>query len=79
VIESDLARVIDDFCGTPPRWPLPWPPRYVFKRERLSAVQLLATAARFHAAAGAMGRRPEALSFEAAAEKLADAGLERLG
>ena len=70
-----LASIVEDICGTPPRWPLPWPPRNPFKRDALSAVQLLAAAARFQAAADSLDSQPE---IEQVADQLFDAGLSRL-
>jgi hypothetical protein len=70
-----LATIVDDFCGTPPRWPFPWPPRNPFKRDALSAVQLLAAAARFQEAADSLELQPE---VETVADQLFEAGLGRL-
>jgi hypothetical protein len=70
-----LATIVDDFCGTPPRWPFPWPPRNPFKRDALSAVQLLAAAARFQEAADSLELQPE---VEKVADQLFEAGLSRL-
>jgi hypothetical protein len=75
LIQSDLQRVVDDFCGTPPRWPMPWPPKSPFKRDSLSAVQLLAAGCRFQQAADRLRSQPE---LEMASEQLIEAGLARL-
>ncbi|HSS42178.1 MAG TPA: hypothetical protein VLK37_06440 [Solirubrobacterales bacterium] len=69
-----LATIVDDFCGTPPRWPLPWPKRKPFKREALSAVQLLAAAARFQEAADSLDSSQELAEV---ADQLFEAGLGR--
>jgi len=68
-------KFIDDICGTPPRWPLPWPRKKPFKRESLSAVQLLAAAARFQEAADSLDSQ---LELEQVADRLFEAGLSRL-
>lgn len=70
-----LKTIVDDFCGTPPRWPRPWPPRNPFKRDALSAVQLLAAGARFQEAADSLDSQPE---LEQVADQLFEAGLSRL-
>jgi hypothetical protein len=78
LFEADLQEMIDDFCGTPPRWRMPWPPRSAFKRDSLSAIQILAAAYRLYDAVESQGRRPEALALESAAEQMMNMGLERL-
>jgi hypothetical protein len=76
---SDLQRFVDDVCGTPPRWPLPWPPpRRRLSPNGLSPVQLLVAGARFQAASDHVGGnalQPELLD---AADRLFEAGLSRL-
>jgi hypothetical protein len=74
-ISQSWDEVIDDFCGTPPRWPFPWPPKRPFKRESLSAVQLLALAARFQEAADSLDSE---LALDQAADQLFEVALKRL-
>jgi hypothetical protein len=74
-VGSMMQAFIDDFCGTPPRWPRGWPRRKPFKRDSLSAVQLLAAGARMQAAFDQLGQ-PE---LEEAADRFFDEGFSRLG
>lgn len=77
---SDLKSFVDDFCGTPPRWPLPWPPPWrPLDPAGLKPVQLLVAAARFQAAADHFGENALQPEFAAAADQLFEAGLSRLG
>jgi hypothetical protein len=77
---SDLQRFVDDFCGTPPRWPLPWPPaRFTLDPKGLTPAQLLAVGARFQAAADYVGDNALQPELAAAADRLFETGLSRLG
>ena len=71
LIQSDLKRLVDDFCA--PRRPMPWPPKPPFKRDALSAAA--GGWLPLPAAADRLQSQPE---LEAAAEQLIDAGLARL-
>ncbi|MCX5214555.1 hypothetical protein OG689_35745 [Kitasatospora sp. NBC_00240] len=76
---AEIARVVDDFCGTPPRLPAPWPPsRVPLKNEGLRATTLLALAGRFHAAAGRMEDHALAPELGIGADRLFEVGLGRL-
>jgi hypothetical protein len=76
-LRDPWSKFIDDVCGTPPRWPFPWPPKKPFQRESLSAVQILAVAARFQEAADTLNPELE-LELEKAADRLFEVGLGRL-
>lgn len=77
---SDLQRFVDDFCGTPPRWPLPWPPpRRRLDPKGLTPAQLLIAGARFQAAADHVGDNALQPELAAAADRLFETGLSRLG
>jgi hypothetical protein len=68
---SDLQRFVDDFCGMPPRWPLPGPPpRRALHPKGLTPVQLLVAGARFQAAADHVGSNPLQSELAAAADRL---------
>jgi hypothetical protein len=74
-----LRQVVDDFCGTPPRWPVPWPPpTRALDPKGLSAIQLLALGARFQAAADHLPDHALAPDLGSAADQLLGAGLARL-
>jgi len=77
---SQLQRCVDDVCAVPPRWPLMWPPpRRRLDPGGLTPLQLLITAARFQAAADAVGDNALQPELAAAADRLFDAGLSRFG
>jgi len=77
---SDLQGFVDDVCGTPPRWPLPWPPpRRPLDPKGLTPAQLLVIGARFQAAADHVGDNALHPEFTAAADRLFEIGLSRLG
>ena len=76
---SELQQFVDDFCGTPPKWPLPWPPpRRKLDPKGLSPAQLLVAAARFQAAADFVSGNALQPEFAAAADRLFEVGLARL-
>lgn len=75
---ADLQRFVDDFCGTPPKWPLPWPPpRRPLDPKGLTPVQLLILGARFHAAAEHLGDDVLQPVLAATADQFFEAGLSR--
>jgi hypothetical protein len=73
-----LSSLIDDFCGTPPRWPLPWPKASPLKDDHLSAATLLMVASRLQMAADHVRAEGEQPEIDAAANRLFDVGFERL-
>jgi hypothetical protein len=75
-IARQVGEVVDDWCATPPRrrWPLPWPPPVA----ELRPLDLLLAGAQFQRAANALDEHPLHDGFEAAADQLFAAGLERL-
>lgn len=76
---AEVQRLVDDFCGKPPRWPLPWPqPRRPLDPAGLSAIQLLAVGVRFQAAADHVQDNALQPALAMAADQLLDAGLSRL-
>jgi hypothetical protein len=78
---SGIVQFVDDICGTPPKWPLPWPPpnrRMAMDPEGLPAAYLLAAGARFRAAADLLEAHPLQAEFSAAADRLFETGLSRL-
>lgn len=78
---SDIVQFVDDFCGTPPRWPLPWPPpdgRLVMNPEGLPPGALVAAGVRFQAAADHLQAHPLQAEFSAAADRLFDVAISRL-
>lgn len=76
---SDIAQFVDDFCGTPPKWPLQWPrPNVVLRDDGLRAADLIVAALRFHAAAEGMEGSLLHSEFATAADRLFEVGLSRL-
>jgi hypothetical protein len=76
---SDVQRLVDDVCGTPPRWPLPWPPpRRPLGPDALTGAALLMVGTRFQAAAEQLQGNALQSEFTAAADRLFVAGLERV-
>jgi hypothetical protein len=76
---SELARLIDEFCGTPPRWPFPWPPKSPLKDHgELAAVAVIAVAARLQTAAEGIELEQARSDVEGAADQMFGVGFERL-
>ena len=76
---SFVQRFADDFCGTPPRMPVPWPPpRRPIDPQGLTAMQLILVGARFQAAADHIGDNVLQQDFAATADQLFATGLSRL-
>lgn len=75
---SHLQEMIDDFCGTPPRWPLPWPKSSPLKADQLSSATLLMVASRLQLTADHMRAEGEQPEIEAAADQLFEIGFTRL-
>jgi len=75
-----VSRLVDDFCGTPPRprpFPGPWGPR--LGSEPLSGRSLMVAAAQFEQAAESLGDHPLTGVLDDAAGRLFETGAERLG
>ncbi|MCM3873681.1 MAG: hypothetical protein ND895_23590 [Pyrinomonadaceae bacterium] len=81
-IRRQLAEIIDEWCGTPPRprWPLPWPFPFRLQDEKftIGPVDLVMMGVQFHQAAEALHETPLAQDFSAAANRLTQTGLQRL-
>jgi hypothetical protein len=78
--QSFVQRFADDFCGTPPIMPVPWPPpRRSLDPKGLTAMQLILVGARFQAAADHIGDNALQQEFAATADQLFAMGLSRLG
>jgi hypothetical protein len=69
---QDLAAMIDDWCGTGPKWPFPWPPP-PWWHGRLEAEELLTAGLQFKAAARM--DTPLRDDFAAAADRLMEVGM----
>jgi hypothetical protein len=77
---SFVQQFADDFCGTPPRMPVPWPPsRRPLDPEGLTAMQLILVGARFQDAADHLGDSALQPEFAATADQLFATGFSRLG
>lgn len=79
-IRRQLAEIIDEWCGTPPRprWPLPWPFAFGLEEFNIGPVDLVMMGVQFHKAAEALRDSALAEDFSAAANRLTQTGLERL-
>ena len=82
-VSRQVAQLVDDYCGTPPRrprWPLPWPFRLTRPDEKfvISPSELVTMGAQFYQASEALGDAPLASDFAAAAHRLAQTGFDRL-
>jgi hypothetical protein len=76
-IRTYLRDVVDDFCGTRPRpWPRPWPWQLTLDSAQLNPVDLLVAGAQFQRAADLQS--PMQKDFSSAADRLFEAGLNRL-
>lgn len=76
---ASLLKAVEEICGTPPRHPIPWPPRGpILNLKELSGVQVLAVGARFQAAAAALGEHALAPALADAADAAFERGLERM-
>jgi hypothetical protein len=76
---SFVQQFADDFCGTPPRMPVPWPPpRRPIDPQGLTAMQLILVGARFQAAADHIGDNALQQDLAATADQLFATGLSRL-
>jgi hypothetical protein len=77
---AKLDRFIDGICPDPPRPPVPWPWPWgpTLDREALDPVVLLAAGAQFQRMADTIGDHPLHDVFEQSADRLFDAGLDRL-
>ena len=80
-IRRQLAEIIDEWCGTPPRprWPLPWPFPFSLREDfSIGPIDLVMMGVQFHKAAEALRDSPLAEDFSAAANRLTKTGLQRL-
>ena len=77
--KASVQQFADDFCGTPPRMPVPWPPpRRPLDSQGLTALQLILVGARFQAAADHIDENGLQQDFAAAADQLFAVGFSRL-
>ena len=81
-IRRQLAEIIDEWCGTPPRprWPLPFPFPFRPREENfnIGPVDLVMMGVQFHKASEALRDTALAEDFSNAANRLTQTGLERL-
>ena len=82
VVRRQLAEILDEWCGTPPRprWPLPWPFPFKWRDEefKIGPADLILMGVQFHKAAEGLRDSGLAEDFAAAADRLTQTGLERL-
>jgi hypothetical protein len=82
VMSRQLAEMVDEWCGTPPkpRWPLPWPFAFRWRDEefKIGPADLVLMGVQFQKAAEALSDSALAEDFTAAANRLTQTGLERL-
>jgi hypothetical protein len=71
-----LREVVDDWCGTRPPRPWPWPPHP--RRESLFGEELIVAAAQFGRIAEVTSGNPLQEDFAAAANQLFEAGVKQL-
>lgn len=74
-VRAHVFQFVDDFCGTRPRWPRPWP--WPPTRDP-RGIDLLIAGAQFQKAAEAMADNPLQADFAAAADRFFSVGLERM-
>jgi hypothetical protein len=76
-INKRLAADIDeDWCGTPPRWKGPFPPRKLGDVERFDPADFIVSAVLFHAAAESVNDDHLAREFGGIADRLLERGLQ---
>ena len=77
---STLQAFVDDFCGTPPRWPWPWPWPYDrhWRFKGPNVLDLLLAGAQLHGAAELKTNRSVQELFSEAADQLLTTGLRNL-
>jgi hypothetical protein len=75
-ISKSLAADIDgDWCGTPPRWKWPFPPRKLGDVESFDPVDYLVSAVLFHQAAETVNDEHLARDFAGVADRLLERGM----
>lgn len=84
MVRTQLNEIIDDWCGTPPKprpWPLPWPFPLRWGSESIDVqpIDQIMMGVHFYKASEVLRGTPLAEDFAKAADKLAQAGLNRLG
>jgi hypothetical protein len=78
-IEGTVSELIDDWCGTRPPRPFPWPWGPVLRgTEKLSSSELLVAGTQFHKAAEVLEDSPLRQAFQEAADRLFETGAARL-
>ncbi len=86
--QAAIAGFVDDFCGTEPKWPVPWRPvpgpvpwwpDQLQATGELTGADLLVAGSQFQTTAELADGEPLQAAFSAAADRLFDAGLKRLG
>ena len=81
VIHRKVSEFVDDWCGTPPRYPKPFPWPWgplVRGTEELQPIELFVAGAQFQKAADALEGNALQEIFEGAADRLLQTGVSRL-
>lgn len=83
LVRHQLNEIIDDWCGTPPKprpWPLPWPfpLRWGSEPVEVQPIDQIMMGVHFYKASEALRGTPLADDFAKAADRLAQAGLDRI-
>jgi hypothetical protein len=80
IVSGYVGRLVDEWCGTGyrPRWPFPGPPPWWFQQE-VSARDILTLGASLHQASREAFHPVVGRALDEQADKLAQAGLERMG
>ena len=81
VIQHKVSEFVDDWCGTPPHYPKPFPWPWgplVRGTEELQPIELIVAGAQFQKAADALEGNALQEIFEGAADRLLQTGVSRL-
>jgi hypothetical protein len=83
-VRTQLNEIVDDWCGTPPKprpWPLPWPFPLRWNTEEVvvQPIDQIMMGVHLHKASEVLRGTPLAEDFARAADRLAEAGLQRIG
>jgi hypothetical protein len=79
MIQRNVSTLVDDWCGTRPPRPFPWPWGPILRStEKLEPTDLLVAGAQFHKAAQELVGNPLQEVFNDAAGRLFETGLARL-